>query len=194
MNSVLATTSTLLWWVLYSSMAALVFALIGWSVLRWTERCAVVFNRIYLACLLWTMAGLLLVFLVAVYEGALHPPYGGLLRSGLLRVALVRDMLIGAHRCPPHPPRQRLHGGGREHGDRLRRGHHAGVILDPWRRRPAPPPCIEAQCRPNSAAPNTIAKMKPMISASTMPITMLTSSTTQALPKPIWLPSAASNR
>jgi hypothetical protein len=27
MNSVLAVTSTLLWWVLYSSMAALVFAL-----------------------------------------------------------------------------------------------------------------------------------------------------------------------
>ena len=96
MNSVLAATSTLLWWVLYSSMAALVFALIGWSVMRWTERCAVVFNRIYLACLLWTMAGLLLVFLVAVYEGALHPPYDGLLRSGLLRVALVLDMLIGA--------------------------------------------------------------------------------------------------
>ncbi|THD07664.1 hypothetical protein [Rhodanobacter lindaniclasticus] len=96
MNSVLAATSTLLWWVLYSSMAALVFALIGWSVMRWTERCAVVFNRIYLACLLWTMAGLLLVFLVAVYEGALHPPYDGLLHSGLLRVVLVLDMLIGA--------------------------------------------------------------------------------------------------
>jgi hypothetical protein len=96
MNSVLAVTSTLLWWVLYSSMAALVFALIGWSVMRWTERCAVVFNRIYLACLLWTMTGLLLVFLVAVYEGALHPPYDDLLRSGLLRVALVLDMLLGA--------------------------------------------------------------------------------------------------
>ena len=96
MNSMRAMTSTLLWWVLYSSMAALAFALIGWSVMRWTERCAVVFNRVYLACLLWTMAGLLLVFLVAAYEGALHPPYGGLLRSGLLRMALVLDMLIGA--------------------------------------------------------------------------------------------------
>jgi hypothetical protein len=96
MNSVLAVTSTLLWWVLYSSMAALVFALIGWSVMRWTERCAVVFNRIYLACLLWTMLGMLLVVGVAAYEGHLHPPYGGLLRAGLLRVALVLDMLIGA--------------------------------------------------------------------------------------------------
>ena len=96
MNTALAVTSTLLWWVLYSSMAALVFVLIGWSVLRWTERCAVVFNRVYLACLLWTMLGLLLVFLVAVCEGAVHPPYGGLLHSGLLRVALVLDMLLGA--------------------------------------------------------------------------------------------------
>ena len=95
MNSVLAATSTLLWWVLYSSMAALVFALIGWSVMRWTERCAVVFNRIYLACLVWTLLGMLLVVGVAAYEGHLHPPYGALLTSGLLRGALVLDMLLG---------------------------------------------------------------------------------------------------
>ena len=95
MTTVLAVISSLLWWVLYSSMAALVFALIGWSVLRWTERCAVVFNRIYLACLLWTMIGLLLVVGVAAYEGHLHPPYAALLGSGLLRVVLVLDMLIG---------------------------------------------------------------------------------------------------
>lgn len=95
MTTVLAVISSLLWWVLYSSMAALVFALIGWSVMRWTERCAVVFNRIYLACLLWTMIGLLLVVGVAAYEGHLHPPYAALLGSGLLRVMLVLDMLIG---------------------------------------------------------------------------------------------------
>jgi hypothetical protein len=100
----LTVISTLLWWVLYSSMAALLFALIGWSVLRWTERCAVVFNRIYLACLLWTMAGLLLVLGVATLEGQLLPAthaqlhqwYALLLGSGLLRLALVLDMLIGA--------------------------------------------------------------------------------------------------
>jgi len=96
MTTLLTVISSLLWWVLYSSMAALVFALIGWSVLRWAERCAVVFNRIYLACLLWTLAGMLLVVGVAAYEGRLHPPYAALLDSGLLRGALVLDMLIGS--------------------------------------------------------------------------------------------------
>ena len=95
MTTLLTLISTLLWWVLYSSIGALFFALIGWSVLRWTERCAVVFNRIYLACLLWTMIGLLLIIGVAAYEGRLHPPYATLLNSGLLRCALVLDMLIG---------------------------------------------------------------------------------------------------
>jgi hypothetical protein len=95
MTTLLTVVSTLLWWVLYSSIGALFFALIGWSVLRWTERCAVVFNRIYLACLLWNMIGMLLIVCVAAYEGHLHPPYATLLNSGLLRCTLVLDMLIG---------------------------------------------------------------------------------------------------
>ncbi|MDQ6646608.1 MAG: hypothetical protein M3Y93_05145 [Pseudomonadota bacterium] len=95
MTTFLTIISSLLWWVLYSSMAALVFALIGWSVLRWTERCNVVFNRIYFACLVWTMIGMLLMVGVAAYEGRLHPPYAALLNSGLLRIMLVVDMLIG---------------------------------------------------------------------------------------------------
>lgn len=95
MTTLLAVISSLLWWVLYSSMAALVFALIGWSVLRWTERCAVVFNRIYFACLLWSMIGMLLIVGVAALEGHLRPPYTALLSSGLLRIVLVLDMLIG---------------------------------------------------------------------------------------------------
>jgi hypothetical protein len=95
MTTVLTLISSLLWWVLYSSIGALFFALIGWSVLRWTERSAVVFNRLYLACLLWNLAGVLLVVCVAAYEGHLHPPYAALMRSGLLRCALVLDMLIG---------------------------------------------------------------------------------------------------
>jgi hypothetical protein len=95
MNMLLTIISSLLWWVLYSSMAALVFALVGWSVLRWAERCNVVFNRIYFACLLWTMIGMLLMVGVAAYEGRLQPPYALLLSSGLLRVMLVVDMLIG---------------------------------------------------------------------------------------------------
>lgn len=96
MTTLLTLISSLLWWVLGSSMAALVFALIGWSVLRWTERCAVVFNRIYFACLLWTLIGMLLIVGVAAYEGHLHPPYAALLSSGLLRCVLVLDMLIGS--------------------------------------------------------------------------------------------------
>ena len=95
MTTALTVISTLLWWVLYSSMAALLFAMIGWSVLRWIERCAVVFNRIYFACLLWSLLGMLLVVGVALYEGHLRPPYAALLSSGLLRIALVVDMLIG---------------------------------------------------------------------------------------------------
>lgn len=95
MTTLLTVISTLLWWVLYSSMAALLFALIGWSVLRWIERCSVVFNRLYFACLLWGLIGMALVIGVAAYEGRLHPPYVSLLSSGLLRAALVVDMLIG---------------------------------------------------------------------------------------------------
>ena len=95
MTTLLTLISSLLWWVLYSSIGALFFALIGWSVLRWTERTSVVFNRLYLACLLWNLASMLLLVLVAAYEGRLHPPYAALMNSGLLRLALVLDMLIG---------------------------------------------------------------------------------------------------
>ena len=95
MNALLTAVSSLVWWVLYGSIGALFCALIAWSVLCWTERCSVVFNRVYLACLLWTLLGLLLVVGVAAYEGHLHPPFRALLNSGMLRCALVADMLAG---------------------------------------------------------------------------------------------------
>jgi len=76
-------------------MFALFFALIAYVVLRWTERSSVVFNRVYLACLLWNLIGMLLIVGVAMAEGHVHPPYATLLASGLLRFALVLDMLIG---------------------------------------------------------------------------------------------------
>ena len=95
MNSLLTLVSSLVWWVLYGSMGALLCALIAWAVLRWTERCNVVFNRVYLACLLWTLLGMLLVVGVAAYEGHLQPPFRALLTSGLLRWALVLDMAVG---------------------------------------------------------------------------------------------------
>jgi hypothetical protein len=95
MTTLLTLISTLLWWVLYSSIGALFFALIAWSVLRWAERCAVVFNRTYFACLVWSLAGLLMVAAVAMHEGHTKPPYAPLLTSPLLRGALVVQMVIG---------------------------------------------------------------------------------------------------
>lgn len=95
MNALLTVVSGLVWWVLYGSIGALFCALIAWSVLRWSERCNVMFNRVYLACLLWTLLGMLLVVGVAVHEGHLHPPFRPLLVSGLLRWVLVGDMLVG---------------------------------------------------------------------------------------------------
>jgi hypothetical protein len=96
MNTLLALVSSLVWWVLYGSIVALFCALIAWIVLRWTERCNVVFNRVYLACLLWTLLGMLLVVGVAAHEGHLQPPFRPLITSGLLRWALVVDMVAGA--------------------------------------------------------------------------------------------------
>lgn len=96
MTTLLTLLSTLLWWVLYSSIFALFFSLIAWPLLRWTERSSVVFNRVYLACLLWTMVGMGLVAAVAIHEGHVRPPYGALLASNTLRFALVIDMLVGA--------------------------------------------------------------------------------------------------
>jgi hypothetical protein len=95
MTTLLTLLSSLLWWVLYSSIFALFFALIAYAVLRWTERSSVVFNRVYLACLLWNLIGIVLIVGVATGEGHLHPPYAPLLASGLLRFVLVLDMLIG---------------------------------------------------------------------------------------------------
>ncbi|HEY9511168.1 MAG TPA: hypothetical protein VIQ48_01205 [Rhodanobacter sp.] len=95
MTTVLTLVSTALWWVLYSSMAALVFALIGWCVLRWAEGVTVVFNRLYFACLIWALISIALIAAVAAAAGHLHPPYAPLLRSGALRWALVADMLVG---------------------------------------------------------------------------------------------------
>jgi hypothetical protein len=45
---------------------------------------------------LWSLLGLLLVGLVAAHEGNVRPPYGPLLASLPLRLALVIDMAVGA--------------------------------------------------------------------------------------------------
>ena len=95
MTVLLTLLSTLVWWVLYSSIFALFAALVSWPLLRWNERGNVVFNRVYLACLLWTLAGMALVGAVAMHEGRVRPPYGALLAGTPLHVALLADMLIG---------------------------------------------------------------------------------------------------
>ena len=96
MQILLTLLSTLLWWVLYGSILALFASLVAWPVLRWSERGNVVFNRVYFACLLWSLLGLLLVGLAAAHEGNVKPPYGPLLASLPLRLALVVDMVVGA--------------------------------------------------------------------------------------------------
>ena len=93
--SLLTLLSSLVWWVLYSSIGALFCAIVAWVVLRWSERSAVVFNRTYLACLLWNLISMLPLAGVAIYEGHVRPPYGALLTSNALRLTLVLDMLIG---------------------------------------------------------------------------------------------------
>ncbi|HEU4670393.1 MAG TPA: hypothetical protein VFR91_06780 [Dyella sp.] len=93
--TLLTLLSTLVWWVLYGSILALFAALVAWPTLRWIERANVVFNRVYLACLLWTLAGMALIAGVALREGHVRPPYGPLLASTGLRGVLVLDMLLG---------------------------------------------------------------------------------------------------
>lgn len=93
--TLLTLLSSLVWWVLYSSIGALFCALIAWVVLRWCEQGPPVFNRVYMACLLWTLIGVLMVAGVAIHEGNARPPYGALLGSSLLRLVLVIDMLVG---------------------------------------------------------------------------------------------------
>src|SRR3569623_3399060 len=109
MQSLLTLLSTLLWWVLYGSFVALAASLVAWPVLRWSERANVVFNRVYFACLLWSLIGLLLVGLVAAHEGHVRPPYGPLLASLQLRLALEIDMLVGAQLLWRLTPREDAH-------------------------------------------------------------------------------------
>jgi hypothetical protein len=95
MTSVLTLLSSLIWWVLASSAGAIVPALIAWIVLRWSERAPVVFNRVYLACLIWCLLTLLIGAMTAVHVGVTRAPFGPLIASGTFRVSLVLSMLIG---------------------------------------------------------------------------------------------------
>ncbi|SFR91812.1 hypothetical protein SAMN05216570_0610 [Dyella sp. OK004] len=94
MNTLLVLLSSLLWWVLYSSIGALFIAIIAWAVLRWIERYPVVFNRTYLACLLWMMIDVVVIAVVFVRSGAQFD--AAVLKTVWWRVFMVANMLLGA--------------------------------------------------------------------------------------------------
>jgi hypothetical protein len=95
MTGVLALLSSLIWWVLFGSIGAVLPSAIAWMVLRWSEGAPVVFNRTYLACLLWSLSTLLMGAIAAAHVGVTRPPFAPLIASGTFRVALVLSMLIG---------------------------------------------------------------------------------------------------
>jgi hypothetical protein len=94
-STILTLLSGLIWWVLYSSAAAILPAVASWFLLRWLERTPVVFNRAYFACLLWTLAAVAMGGLVIMNQ---HGKAGGvsLLALPWMRATLVADMLVGA--------------------------------------------------------------------------------------------------
>jgi hypothetical protein len=95
MTTFLTLISFLLWWVLYSSIGALFIAVIAWSVLRRAERCPVVFNRTYLACLAWGMLSMLIGYGVAMRGGYTASSFAAMFAAPLVRGALVVSMCIG---------------------------------------------------------------------------------------------------
>jgi hypothetical protein len=95
-NTVLTLLSGLVWWVLYSSVAALIPTLVAWLVLRWLEKSPVVFNRAYFASLLWTLAAMLMAAIVVLTHRGERPPGSSFFVLPWMRATLVADMLIGA--------------------------------------------------------------------------------------------------
>ncbi|MFC3652191.1 hypothetical protein ACFONN_11610 [Dyella humi] len=95
MTGFLALISSLIWWVLFGSIGAVVPSAITWIVLRWSEGAPVVFNRTYFACLIWSLFTLLAGAMAAAHVGVTRPPFGPLIASGAFRVVLVISMLFG---------------------------------------------------------------------------------------------------
>jgi len=84
-----------IWWVIYSSAAAVLPAVMIWAILRWLERTPVVFNRAYFASLLWALS---LVALGGLVIAAQHGQAVGQSVFALpwMRAVLVVGMLLGA--------------------------------------------------------------------------------------------------
>nr|WP_239537967.1 hypothetical protein [Dyella mobilis] len=91
----LALLSSAIWWVLGSSVGAVLPSLIAWVVLRWSEGTAVVFNRTYLACLIWSLFVLLLGGAIAIHLGVQHAPLGMLLNNDAFRISQALSMVVG---------------------------------------------------------------------------------------------------
>jgi len=96
MSSLLAISSTLVYAILADSVLALLLALACWGLLRWSTRCPVPFNRVYLACLLWALAATAITAALVMAGGkqAIGPGHA-LLASGWIRAAVLLDMLVG---------------------------------------------------------------------------------------------------
>ncbi|WP_036116117.1 MULTISPECIES: hypothetical protein [Luteibacter] len=95
-QTILTLLSAAIWLVLYASVGAVVPAVIGWSVLRWLERTPVVFNRTYLAMLIWLLVALGLGGTVLLITRHGQPIDASLLELAWVRGWLVLDMLLGA--------------------------------------------------------------------------------------------------
>jgi hypothetical protein len=95
MTVVLTLLSSVIWWVLISSVGAVIPSLIAWVVLRWSEGTAVVFNRTYLACLIWSLFVLLVCGVVAAHLGIRHGPFGPMINNNGFRAAQALSMVIG---------------------------------------------------------------------------------------------------
>ncbi|URL58985.1 hypothetical protein IM816_02390 [Luteibacter flocculans] len=94
-QSLLTLLSAAIWWVIYSSAIAVVPALIVWLALRWLEKTPVVFNRAYLASLVWTLAAVLMGGLVIAAQHGREPGQS-IFVLPWMRASLVVDMVLGA--------------------------------------------------------------------------------------------------
>jgi hypothetical protein len=94
-QTILTLLSALIWWVLYSSAAAIVPAVLVYAMLRMVERTPVVFNRAYFASLLWTLFGIATAALVLLGQKSSPATGYALFASPWMRGALILDMLAG---------------------------------------------------------------------------------------------------
>jgi hypothetical protein len=96
MSSLLAISASLIYAILADSVLALLLALICWGLLRWSTRCPVPFNRVYLACLLWALSATALTAALIMIGGRQAAGSGhALLASGWIRGAFLIDMALG---------------------------------------------------------------------------------------------------